>query len=333
MGAVWTGGAPPAKASPIRALCRAPEHLRQPPPRAAGGFRRQRIKREKAALGDHTPAGYQQRARFYTISDEGRLNFAKNVASHLSRYGWDVVIAPTAEEALELVAARPPDEIAVPLRAFVHRRRLGFRTEDALADLADDLAHPLADAAIAAIRLVIGGSAGAGRLYHTVSALAAVTRRLAELSRRAKDRVSLGLSPHAPYSVSGPLYARVALLAGDYGLPLAVHLAESPEESQLLEQASGGFAESWRRRGIPLPPLPGRTPVEWLDQHGVLGPGPCASTSCRRASWISTGWPGGGWRSPIARAPISGMATGSRRCGGCWPGASGSAWAPTRWPA
>ena len=28
---------------------------------------------EKAALGDHTPAGYRQRARFYAISDEGRL--------------------------------------------------------------------------------------------------------------------------------------------------------------------------------------------------------------------------------------------------------------------
>jgi hypothetical protein len=38
---------------------------------------------EKAALGDHSPAGYQQRARFYTISEEGRLNFAKNIASYL----------------------------------------------------------------------------------------------------------------------------------------------------------------------------------------------------------------------------------------------------------
>jgi hypothetical protein len=38
---------------------------------------------EKSALGDHSPAGYRQRARFYTISDEGRLNFAKNIASYL----------------------------------------------------------------------------------------------------------------------------------------------------------------------------------------------------------------------------------------------------------
>ncbi len=38
---------------------------------------------EKAALGDHTPAGYNQRARFYAISPEARLLFAKGIASYL----------------------------------------------------------------------------------------------------------------------------------------------------------------------------------------------------------------------------------------------------------
>jgi hypothetical protein len=38
---------------------------------------------EKSALGDHTPAGYRQRARFYSVSDEGRLNFAKNIARYI----------------------------------------------------------------------------------------------------------------------------------------------------------------------------------------------------------------------------------------------------------
>jgi hypothetical protein len=38
---------------------------------------------EKAALGDHTPAGYRQRARFYAISGEARLNYAKGVAGYL----------------------------------------------------------------------------------------------------------------------------------------------------------------------------------------------------------------------------------------------------------
>jgi len=81
-----------------------------------------------------------------------------------------------AEAALEQVAQRPPQAIQAPLHAFAHRRRQGFRTEDALADLADDLAHPTSDAAIAAIRLVVGGSSSAGRLHGTVDALAAAAR-------------------------------------------------------------------------------------------------------------------------------------------------------------
>ncbi len=40
-------------------------------------------KADKAALGDHSSAGYGQRARFYSISDEGRLLYAKNVAAYL----------------------------------------------------------------------------------------------------------------------------------------------------------------------------------------------------------------------------------------------------------
>jgi hypothetical protein len=38
---------------------------------------------EKSALGDHSPAGYRQRARFYSISDEGRLLYSKNVATYI----------------------------------------------------------------------------------------------------------------------------------------------------------------------------------------------------------------------------------------------------------
>jgi 5-methylthioadenosine/S-adenosylhomocysteine deaminase len=102
--------------------------------------------------------------------------------------------------------------------------------------------------------------------------LAGLVSRLEALAPLAGDRVRLGVSPHAPYSVSGPLYAMVAHLARERGYPIAVHIAESPAESDLLGKASGGFAEAWRGRGIPLPSLPGRTPIAWLEEHGVLGP-------------------------------------------------------------
>lgn len=38
---------------------------------------------QKSALGDHTRAGYAQRARFYAISTEGQLGYAKRVAEYL----------------------------------------------------------------------------------------------------------------------------------------------------------------------------------------------------------------------------------------------------------
>jgi hypothetical protein len=90
-----------------------------------------------------------------------------------------------AEEALEHVAERPPEAIREPLATYLYRRRQGFRTEDALTDLADALQHPTADAAVAAIQLVVSGSTGAGRLFQTVSALAAAARD----EVRARERV------------------------------------------------------------------------------------------------------------------------------------------------
>ena len=57
---------------------------------AAGG------RAEKKALGDHTAAGYQQRARFYAVSDEGRLNFAKGIARYIVFLAENAGLAPAA---------------------------------------------------------------------------------------------------------------------------------------------------------------------------------------------------------------------------------------------
>ena len=130
--------------------------------------------------------------------------------------------------------------------------------------------------------------------------LAGLQRRAGELARFAGGRVRLGVSPHAPYTVSGPLYSKVAAWAGSEGLPLAVHLAESREESEFVTMQRGPFADAWKVRGIPLlddkshqpsavslqPPVPStQSPVTWLDSHGVLGP----RTLCIHAIQLSAG--------------------------------------------
>lgn len=99
--------------------------------------------------------------------------------------------------------------------------------------------------------------------------LAGLQARVDELRRVATDRVRIGVSPHAPYTVSGQLFRAVSSWARLEQLPLAVHVAESPAESEFLLRGAGPFAEAWRERGIPLP-SPGRTPIRWLAEHDVL---------------------------------------------------------------
>ncbi len=102
------------------------------------------------------------------------------------------------------------------------------------------------------------------------ASLAELRSRVAEARAAAAPRVRIGVSPHAPYTVSGPLYRQVARWAQAEGLPVAVHIAESAAEAELLAAGSGTFAARWEARGIPLPGA-ACTPLAWLDRHGVLG--------------------------------------------------------------
>lgn len=103
-------------------------------------------------------------------------------------------------------------------------------------------------------------------------AIARFSADLDRLAHHATHRVRLGVSPHAPYTVSGPLYRASAELARAHGVPIAVHVAEPPGESALLHDFTGTFADAWRARGIPRPSAGSVTPVAWLEQHGVLSP-------------------------------------------------------------
>ena len=108
------------------------------------------------------------------------------------------------------------------------------------------------------------------QLQESMAGLKAAVAALRPLE--SSGRLRIGVSPHAPYTVSGPLYREVATWARAEGLPLALHLAESSEESQLLGDATGDFARAWELRGIPMPEPLGMSPVAWVDYHMTLGP-------------------------------------------------------------
>ena len=104
------------------------------------------------------------------------------------------------------------------------------------------------------------------------AAVAGLEQVCGELLRRAGERVVVGVSPHAPYTVSRSLSRRVAERAAEAGIPVAVHIAESRAEAELVTQGTGPFAAAWGRRGIP-PIQRARSSIALLEETGVLHDG------------------------------------------------------------
>ena len=101
------------------------------------------------------------------------------------------------------------------------------------------------------------------------ASMAELERALARLSPLASSPLSLGVSPHAPYTVSEPLYRAVADLARRERWPLAMHLAESRAETELVRDGSGAFADALRARGFAVR-AQHCSPVQYLLRLGVL---------------------------------------------------------------
>lgn len=104
-------------------------------------------------------------------------------------------------------------------------------------------------------------------------AMAALLQRAAV--ERAQDTalVQTGLSPHAPYTVSAPLFRAVADVARQEQWPVAVHIAESAAETRFVRDGDGPFADGLRARQIAVAPQ-ARSPIALLEQCGLLACAP-----------------------------------------------------------
>lgn len=89
----------------------------------------------------------------------------------------------------------------------------------------------------------------------------------------AHPNVRAGLSPHAPYSTAGWLYHK----AVSGRLPLSTHLAEMPEELELLERRSGPLRQFLEELGA------------WDDEWEPIGSSPAEYVrrgDLRQADWL-----------------------------------------------
>ncbi len=146
------------------------------------------------------------------------------------------------------------------------------------------------------------------------------------LRRSSAGDIAPGLGPHAPYSVHPELLAAVVELSTAEAVPLAMHLAESPEELELLQYGSGplrtlleelGTAEN--SRGLTAPGRSGMRPMDYLRRlaaahralvvHGNYLADDEIAFLARRPR---------GWRRSIARGRTTGSPTAPIRWKRCW---------------
>ena len=97
---------------------------------------------------------------------------------------------------------------------------------------------------------------------------------VATLRRDETAMVRIGVSPHAPYSVSAALFGATAAYATRESLPMAVHLAESAFEEALVTRGEGPYADNWRQRGIDPDGARARSSVALLHAAGALAARP-----------------------------------------------------------
>lgn len=174
----------------------------------------------------------------------------------------DALILPglvNAHTHLEFSDLREPLDATGGLPAWI-RRIVGQRRQRPASAAAAAIGNGLAESAAAGVTAVgeiatacaadvYAGPGPRVRVFRealglTVSAgEAAFGAAVRDIDRLRARGIPCGLSPHAPYSVAAPLGAHLLALARRRGLPVAVHLAESHEESELLARGTGPFRD------------------------------------------------------------------------------------------
>lgn len=101
--------------------------------------------------------------------------------------------------------------------------------------------------------------------------MAGLRKNVEKYRRGETETLRIGVSPHAPYTVSSKLYSAVNEYAARESLRLTTHIAESKEEGLFVREGAGAFAERLRDRGIPVAPS-GRSPIAYIDNLGLLRP-------------------------------------------------------------
>ena len=152
---------------------------------------------------------------------------------------------------------------------------IGEALRNGITTLADTTASgaPLAAMREAGVRGVVYVETFGPDPAQATESLRALRAAVDRLRPDESSLVRVGVSPHAPYTVSAPLYSITANYAVAASLPMAVHIAESVAESVFVREGDGPFADRLRERGIAVAPQ-ATTPIALLATCGVLSARP-----------------------------------------------------------
>jgi cytosine/adenosine deaminase-related metal-dependent hydrolase len=204
----------------------------------------------------------------------------------------DAIILPgliNAHTHLEFSALQGPLDAAGGLPAWIERIVAARRERDSRSDAAETVSAAirsgLAENAAGGVT-AIGEIATAARVeaYHppgprvrvfrealglSPPAIQSVLQSLtSDLDRLATRGLPAGISPHAPYSVAAPLAARLLREIRRRRLPVAMHVAESLAEEELLSRGTGEFRRLLEDFGVWRPDDPPRLlpAAEWISR-------------------------------------------------------------------
>ncbi|NNE66887.1 MAG: amidohydrolase family protein [Pyrinomonadaceae bacterium] len=90
-----------------------------------------------------------------------------------------------------------------------------------------------------------------------------------DLACKGSDLIRIGLSPHAPFTVSRELFERITEYSLDNSIPLSIHAAESQAESELMSSGKGMFAEMFMDESVGWE-IPYQSTIAYFEEIGVL---------------------------------------------------------------